>query len=54
MRAVGEASGRGLIAAMRRIMPAWLLRALVALVVAANTLNIAADVTRDVGVRPNS
>lgn len=41
---IGLVSGTGLIAAMRRIMPAWLLRVLVALVVAANTLNIAADV----------
>jgi NRAMP (natural resistance-associated macrophage protein)-like metal ion transporter len=42
---IGKVSGRGLIAAMRRVMPAWLLRTLVALVVGANTLNIAADVT---------
>lgn len=41
---IGMVSGMGLIAAMRRVMPVWLLRALVALVVAANTLNIAADV----------
>ncbi|HEX3551313.1 MAG TPA: divalent metal cation transporter [Candidatus Elarobacter sp.] len=36
-------SGEGLAAGMRRVMPVWLLRALVFLVVAANTLNIAAD-----------
>jgi len=41
---IGLVSGTGLIAAMRRVMPAWILRVLVALVVAANTLNIAADV----------
>jgi NRAMP (natural resistance-associated macrophage protein)-like metal ion transporter len=41
---IGLVTGTGLIAAMRRVMPAWLLRVLVALVVAANTLNIAADV----------
>jgi NRAMP (natural resistance-associated macrophage protein)-like metal ion transporter len=41
---IGLVTGTGLIAAMRRVMPAWLLRALVLLVVGANTLNIAADV----------
>jgi NRAMP (natural resistance-associated macrophage protein)-like metal ion transporter len=41
---IGMVTGTGLIAAMRRVMPAWMLRALVALVVAANTLNIAADI----------
>jgi NRAMP (natural resistance-associated macrophage protein)-like metal ion transporter len=41
---IGMVTGTGLIAAMRRVMPAWLLRTLVALVVGANTLNIAADV----------
>jgi NRAMP (natural resistance-associated macrophage protein)-like metal ion transporter len=41
---IGLVSGTGLIAAMRRVIPAWLLRSLVTLVVAANTLNIAADV----------
>jgi NRAMP (natural resistance-associated macrophage protein)-like metal ion transporter len=41
---IGMVTGTGLIAAMRRVMPAWLLRALVVLVVGANTLNIAADV----------
>jgi len=40
---IGMVSGTGLMAAMRRVMPGWLLRVLVALVVAANTLNIAAD-----------
>jgi NRAMP (natural resistance-associated macrophage protein)-like metal ion transporter len=41
---IGLVSGTGLVAAMRRVMPAWVLRLLVALVVGANTLNIAADV----------
>jgi Mn2+/Fe2+ NRAMP family transporter len=41
---IGLVSGTGLIAAMRRVMPAWVLRVLVLLVVGANTLNIAADV----------
>ena len=41
---VAMVSGRGLAAAMRRVMPLWLLRSLVLLVVAANTLNIAADI----------
>jgi NRAMP (natural resistance-associated macrophage protein)-like metal ion transporter len=41
---IGMVTGTGLIAAMRRVMPVWLLRTLVTLVVAANTLNIAADV----------
>jgi Mn2+/Fe2+ NRAMP family transporter len=41
---IGLVSGTGLIAAMRRVMPSWVLRVLVALVVGANTLNIAADV----------
>jgi NRAMP (natural resistance-associated macrophage protein)-like metal ion transporter len=41
---IGMVTGTGLIAAMRRVMPVWLLRALVVLVVAANTLNIAADI----------
>jgi NRAMP (natural resistance-associated macrophage protein)-like metal ion transporter len=41
---IGTVSGSGLIATMRRVMPAWVVRTLVALVVAANTLNIAADV----------
>lgn len=40
---IGMVTGTGLIAAMRRVMPAWLLRSLVVLVVGANTLNIAAD-----------
>jgi NRAMP (natural resistance-associated macrophage protein)-like metal ion transporter len=42
---IGMVSGTGLIAAMRRVMPRWVLLGLVILVVAANTLNIAADVT---------
>ncbi len=41
---IGIVSGSGLIASMRRVMPVWLLRVLVALVVGANTLNIAADI----------
>jgi NRAMP (natural resistance-associated macrophage protein)-like metal ion transporter len=41
---IGIVSGSGLIASMRRVMPVWLLRVLVALVVGANTLNVAADV----------
>ena len=41
---IGMVTGTGLIAAMRSVMPVWVLRSLVLLVVAANTLNIAADV----------
>jgi NRAMP (natural resistance-associated macrophage protein)-like metal ion transporter len=41
---IGMVTGTGLIAAMRRVMPVWLLRSLVLLVVGANTLNIAADI----------
>jgi NRAMP (natural resistance-associated macrophage protein)-like metal ion transporter len=41
---IGMVTGTGLIAAMRRVMPIWMLRTLVVLVVAANTLNIAADI----------
>jgi NRAMP (natural resistance-associated macrophage protein)-like metal ion transporter len=41
---IGMVCGCGLISSMRRVMPVWLLRVLVALVVGANTLNIAADV----------
>jgi NRAMP (natural resistance-associated macrophage protein)-like metal ion transporter len=41
---IGMVTGTGLIAAMRRVMPVWVLRTLVVLVVAANTLNIAADI----------
>jgi len=41
---IAMVSGRGLAAGMRRVMPLWLLRALVFLVVGANTMNIAADV----------
>src|ERR1700761_4505403 len=41
---IGMVSGSGPIAAMRRVMPVWLLRVLVALVVGANTLNVAADI----------
>src|SRR5271154_2279547 len=42
---VAMVSGRGLASAMRQVMPLWLLRTFVLLVVAANTLNIAADIT---------
>jgi NRAMP (natural resistance-associated macrophage protein)-like metal ion transporter len=42
---IAMVSGRGLASAMRRVMPLWLLRILVLLVVAANTLNVAADIT---------
>ena len=41
---IGMVSGTGLVRAMSRAMPRWLLVPLVLLVVAANTLNIAADV----------
>jgi NRAMP (natural resistance-associated macrophage protein)-like metal ion transporter len=41
---IAMVSGRGLAAAMRKVMPLWLLRTFVLLVVAANTLNIAADI----------
>jgi NRAMP (natural resistance-associated macrophage protein)-like metal ion transporter len=41
---IAMVGGTGLGAAMRRVMPLWLLRALVFLVVGANTLNIAADI----------
>jgi NRAMP (natural resistance-associated macrophage protein)-like metal ion transporter len=41
---IGMVTGSGLIAGMRRVMPIWVLRSLVVLVVAANTLNIAADI----------
>ena len=41
---IAMVTGRGLGHAMRRVMPLWLLRSLVCLVVAANTLNIAADI----------
>jgi NRAMP (natural resistance-associated macrophage protein)-like metal ion transporter len=41
---IAMVSGRGLAAGMRRVMPLWLLRALVFLVVGANTMNIAADI----------
>jgi len=41
---IGMVTGTGLIAAMRRVMPVWVLRVLVALVVGANTRNVAADV----------
>lgn len=41
---IAMVSGQGLAAGMRRVMPLWLLRGLVFLVVAANTMNIAADV----------
>lgn len=36
-------SGKGLVRAMQTVTPAWLVRTLIALVVGANTLNIAAD-----------
>jgi NRAMP (natural resistance-associated macrophage protein)-like metal ion transporter len=41
---IAMVGGTGLTNAMRRVMPLWLLRALVYLVVGANTLNIAADI----------
>lgn len=41
---IAMVSGTGLAAAMRRVMPLWLLRTFVFLVVAANTMNIAADI----------
>jgi len=41
---IAMVSGQGLASGMRRVMPLWLLRALVFLVVGANTLNIAADI----------
>ncbi len=41
---IAMVTGRGLASGMRRVMPLWLLRALVFLVVGANTLNIAADI----------
>jgi NRAMP (natural resistance-associated macrophage protein)-like metal ion transporter len=40
---IATVGGTGLTNAMRHVMPLWLLRALVFLVVGANTLNIAAD-----------
>ena len=40
---IAMVSGSGLVTAMRKVMPLWLLRTLVFLVVGANTLNIAAD-----------
>jgi NRAMP (natural resistance-associated macrophage protein)-like metal ion transporter len=42
---IGMVSGMGLIAAMRRALPVWVVRLMVVLVVGANTLNIAADIT---------
>jgi NRAMP (natural resistance-associated macrophage protein)-like metal ion transporter len=41
---IAMVSGQGLASGMRRVMPLWLLRALVFLVVGANTMNIAADI----------
>jgi NRAMP (natural resistance-associated macrophage protein)-like metal ion transporter len=41
---IAMVGGTGLGAAMRKVMPLWLLRALVFLVIGANTLNIAADI----------
>jgi len=40
---IGRTSGRGLAANMRRCFPAWLLYAMVSLLLFANTINIAAD-----------
>ncbi len=40
---IGRISGRGLAANIRRCFPAWLLYALVSLLLIANTINIAAD-----------
>jgi Mn2+/Fe2+ NRAMP family transporter len=40
---IGRISGRGLAANMRRCFPAWLLYAMVSLLLFANTINIAAD-----------
>lgn len=42
---IGRVSGKGLAANMREHFPAWLLRAIVALLLIANTVNIAADVS---------
>ncbi len=42
---IGWFTGRGLAAGFRRIMPLWLAMALVSLLVFANTLNIAADIS---------
>ncbi|NRR29115.1 divalent metal cation transporter [Oxalobacteraceae bacterium] len=41
---IGRVSGHGLAANMRRHFPAWLLHAIVSLLLIANTINIAADV----------
>ena len=41
---IGWFTGHGLAASMRRVMPAWLTMVIVALLVFANTLNIAADI----------
>src|SRR5204863_9950570 len=41
---IGRVTGRGLAANIRRHYPAWLLYAVVALLVVANTINIAADI----------
>ena len=41
---IGWFTGQGLAASMRRVMPRWLTVAIVALLVFANTLNIAADI----------
>ncbi len=42
---IGWFTGQGLAASMRRVMPAWLTFAIVGLLVFANTLNIAADIS---------
>jgi Mn2+/Fe2+ NRAMP family transporter len=42
---IGRVSGQGLAANMREHFPAWLLRLIVALLLVANTVNIAADVS---------
>lgn len=41
---IGWLTGKGLAAAMRQVLPAWLTTAIVALLLFANTLNIAADI----------
>ncbi|MYN18252.1 divalent metal cation transporter [Rugamonas sp. FT107W] len=42
---IGRVSGKGLAANIREHFPAWLVRAIVALLLVANTINIAADVS---------
>ncbi len=41
---IGWLTGKGLASSMRRVLPAWLTTAIVALLLFANTLNIAADI----------